>query len=196
MSILQEIKKRNGWQPGDTVRLVFHAARPLKNVEIADIVAECVAEVGEEQNIEFAFLTVSHDHPFTILDKSQPGIATKGGARKGIYAPERGKILQLGRYTRLLCTNGPKLIKKASSPLPTPLLIYLHPQSTYRDLTYLSEQVLKFTSLSWRSLLPASKPVTIYYSELIAELLARLRNIRDWSPAMLNIKLRASKWFL
>lgn len=196
VSILQEIKKRNGWQPGDTVRLVFHAARPLKNVEIAEIVAECVAEVGEEQNIEFAFLTVSHDHPFTVLDKSQPGIVTKGGVRKGTYAPERGKILQLGRYTRLLCTNSPKLIKKASSPLPTPLLIYLHPQSTYRDLTYLSEQVLKFTSLSWRSLLPASKPVTIYYSELIAELLARLRNIRDWSPAMLNIKLRASKWFL
>ncbi|MGL4621904.1 MAG: argonaute/piwi family protein [Chroococcidiopsis sp.] len=196
VSILQEIKKRNGWQPGDTVRLVFHATKPLKNVEIAEIIAECVAEVGEEQNIEFAFLTVSHDHPFFLLDKSQQGIITKGGARKGTYAPERGKILQLGRYTRLLCTNGPKLIKKASSPLPTPLLINLHPRSTYRDLTYLSEQVLKFTSLSWRSLLPAAKPVTIYYSELIAELLARLRNIRGWSPAMLNIKLRASKWFL
>lgn len=68
VSILREIKRRNGWQPGDTVRLVFHAARPLKNVEIADIVAECVAEVGKEQNIEFAFLTVSHYHPFTVLD--------------------------------------------------------------------------------------------------------------------------------
>ena len=196
VSILREIKKRNGWQPGDTVRLVFHAARPLKNIEIADIVAQCVAEVGKEQNIEFAFLTVSHEHPFTALDKSQRGFSVKNGAKKGTYAPQRGTILQLGRYTRLLCTNGPALVKRAFSPLPTPLLIHLHPQSTYKDLTYLSEQVLKFTSLSWRSLLPASKPVTIYYSELIAELLARLRNIRDWSPALLNIKLRASKWFL
>lgn len=200
ISILQEIKKRNDWRPGDTVRLVFHAARPLKDVEIADIIADCVAQVGSEQNVEFAFLTISHDHPFTILDKSQLGIRVKKNdlrsLRKGIYAPERGTILQLGRYTRLLSTNSPTLIKRSSSPLPTPLLIHLHPKSTYYDLTYLSEQVLKFTSLSWKSLLPASDPVTIYYSELIAGLLARLKNLRGWSPTMLNIKLRASKWFL
>ncbi|MEG5171997.1 Piwi domain-containing protein [Microcoleus sp. B3-D7] len=196
LSILQEIKNRNGWQPDDTVRLVFHAARPLKDVDVADIIAECVAEVGSEQNVEFAFLTISHDHQFTMLDKSQQGLKVKEGERKGIYAPERGTILQIGRYSRLLSTNGPILIKRSSTPLPTPLLINLHPQSTYRDLTYLSEQVLKFTSLSWKSLLPASDPVTIYYSELIAGLLARLKNVRGWSPAMLNIKLRASKWFL
>jgi hypothetical protein len=196
LSILQEIKNRNDWQPGDTVRLVFHAAKPLKDVDVANIIAECVAQVGNEQNVEFAFLTISHDHPFTMLDKSQQGVSVKESERKGIYAPERGTILQLGRYTRLLSTNGSKLIKRSSTPLPTPLLIHLHPQSTYYDLTYLSEQVLKFTSLSWKSLLPASDPVTIYYSKLIAGLLARLQNVRGWSPAMLNIKLRASKWFL
>ena len=196
LSILQEIKNRNGWQPDDKVRLVFHAARPLKDVDVANIIAECVAQVGNEQNVEFAFLTISHDHPFTMLDKSQQGVNVKEGERKGIYAPERGTILQLGRYTRLLSTNGSKLIKRSSTPLPTPLLINLHPQSTYRDLTYLSEQVLKFTSLSWKSLLPASDPVTIYYSQLIAGLLARLKNVREWSPATLNIQLRASKWFL
>ncbi|MBD1919760.1 stem cell self-renewal protein Piwi domain-containing protein [Microcoleus sp. FACHB-831] len=196
LSILQDIKNQNNWRPGDTIRLVFHAARPLKNVDIAEIIAQCVAKVGSEQNIEFAFLTVSHDHPFTVLDKSQQGIVVKNGVRKGIYAPERGTILQLGRYTRLLSTNSPRLIKRPSTPLPTPLLIHLHPQSTYYDLTYLSEQVLKFTSLSWKSVFPASDPVTIYYSELIAGLLARLKNVRGWSPAMLNIKLRASKWFL
>ena len=179
--ILQEIKSQNNWRPGDTVRLVFHTARPLKNADIAEIIAQCVAQVGGEQNIEFAFLTISHDHPFTVLDKSQRGII-KNGVRKGIYAPERGTILQLGRYTRLLSTNSPRLIKRPTTPLPIPLLIHLHPQSTYYDLTYLSEQVLKFTSLSWKSISPASDPVTIYYSELIAELLARLNNVRGWSP--------------
>jgi hypothetical protein len=196
LSILQGIKNQNNWRPGDTIRLVFHAARPLKNVDIAEIIAQCVAQIGSEQNIEFAFLTISHDHPFTILDKSQRGIVVKNSVRKGIYAPERGTILQLGRYTRLLSTSSPRLIKRPSTPLPTPLLIHLHPQSTYYDQTYLSEQVLKFTSLSWKSVFPASDPVTIYYSELIAGLLARLKNVPGWSPAMLNIKLRASKWFL
>lgn len=195
LAILREIKTQNNWQPNDTIRLVFHAARSLKNVDIAEIIAQCVAQVSEQQNVQFAFLTISHDHPFTVLDKSQRGIV-KHGVRKGMYAPERGMIVQLGRYTRLLSTSSPRLMKRPTTPLPAPLLIRLHPQSTYYDLIYLSEQVLKFTSLSWKSIFPASDPVTIYYSELIAGLLARLNNVRGWSPQMLNIKLRASKWFL
>lgn len=196
LSILQEIKNENNWRPNDTIRLVFHAARPFKNVDIAEIIAQCVAQVGSEQKIEFAFLTISHDHPFTVLDKSQRGIVVKNDVSKGIYAPERGTILQLGRYTRLLSTSSPRLIKRPSTPLPTPLLIRLHPQSTYKDQIYLNEQILKFTSLSWKSVFPAPNPVTIYYSELIAGLLARLKNVPGWSSTMLNIKLRPSKWFL
>jgi hypothetical protein len=202
ISILRQIKQRNGWQPGDTVRLVFHAARPLQKVQVSKIVKECVEEIGQEQKIEFAFLTISQAHPFFATDKSQPGIKPKyksyqdGDAVKGKYAPARGTIVQLGRFTRLLSTNGSQQVKRITSPLPTPLLIHLDRQSTYNDLTYLSEQVLKFTSLSWRSVLPISKPVTIYYSELIAELLARLKSICGWSPALLDINLNASKWFL
>jgi len=80
--------------------------------------------------------------------------------------------------------------------VPAPLLVHIHKGSTFNDLTYLSEQVLKFTGLSWRSTLPAKKPVSIYYSELIAGLLGRLRNVPGWSPAVLNTRLRASRWFL
>ena len=63
-----------------------------------------------------------------------------------------------------------------------PADVSLHQESTYRDLQYLSEQVLKFTNLSWRGTQPAEDPVTIYYSELIAKLLSRLRNVDGWSP--------------
>ena len=195
-SVLREIKMRNGWQPGDTVRIVFHSYRPLRKVEIADLVADCVREVGDGQNVEFAFLTISEDHPFASIDKEQKGIQGKGGVVKGLYVPERGTIVQLGRYTRLLSTNGPSLLKKTQAPLPLPLLVHLHKESTYRDLDYLTEQILKFTSLSWRSTHPSRRPVSVYYSELIAEQLARLRQVPDWSPAMLNVKLRASRWFL
>ena len=188
LSILQEMKERNGWQTNDTIRLIFHAARPFKKIDIAKIISECVKEVGKEQNIEFAFLTVSEYHSFTVIDKSQQGYK-----QKGIYTPERGSIIQIGKYSRLLCTNSPRLTKKKTTPLPIPLLIHLETQSNYRDLTYLSEQILKFTALSWRSTFPAPKPVSIYYSELIANLLGRLKNIKDWSSATLNIKLRASK---
>jgi hypothetical protein len=195
---LKEIKQRNAWRRGDTVRLVFHAFKPLRDVEVADIVKAAVDEVGHEQTIEFAFLTVSYDHPFKVLDTSQRGLTSKykSGPAKAVYVPDRGVMIQLGRYTRLLCTNGPKLIKSATTPLPSPVLVHLHRNSTYRDLTYLSDQLLKFTALSWRSTLPAEKPVTIFYSALIAELLARLQSVPGWSPTILNTKLRTSKWFL
>jgi hypothetical protein len=61
---------------------------------------------------------------------------------------------------------------------------------------YLAEQALKFTSLSWRSTLPTSTPVTIFYSERIAELLARLKDVPDWSPTAIGVKLKWSRWFL
>jgi len=92
--------------------------------------------------------------------------------------------------------EGKQHIKHENAPLPAPLLVHIHKGSTFNDLTYLSEQVLKFTGLSWRSTLPAKKPVSIYYSELIADLLGRLRSVPGWSPAILNTRLRASRWFL
>ena len=145
--VLREVKKRNGWQDDDTVRVVFHAHKPLRQVEVAKIVERCVQEVGAGQSVQFAFLTVTHDHPFKVLDTAQAGKATAAG-RKGVYAPGRGTIVQLGRYTRLLTTNGVSQIKRATSPLPSPLLIHLHRESTYVDLQYLPEQALKFTSLT------------------------------------------------
>ena len=197
LQVLREVKERNGWRPGDTVRIICHSFKPLKKIELADVMAKCVQELAGEQNVEFAFLTVGSDHPFAISDLAQAGQQHRGGgAARGVYVPERGTIVQIGRYSRLLSVTGPTLIKRPSAPLPHPLHVRLHPQSTFRDLAYLTEQVLKFTSLSWRSTLPARKPVTIYYSELIAGLLARFRAVPDWSPAVLNTKLRASRWFL
>lgn len=116
--------------------------------------------------------------------------------RKGVFAPPRGAISRVGRLTRLLAVNSPALIKRANTPLPTPLLVSLHSDSTLKDVDYLAEQVLKFTSLSWRSTLPAATPVTIFYSERIAELLGRLKGVPNWSSANLNIKLKWSRWFL
>jgi len=195
-SILDEIRTRNGWQRGDTVRIVFHTFKPLREVETADIARRCVAALERDHRVEFAFLTVSLDHPFTVLDLAQPGLKSWRGGKKAVHVPERGVIVQLGRYTRLVCATGPFLVKLEDAPLPKPLLVHLHPASTFRDLTYLATQVLRFTSLSWRSTLPAKKPVTTYYSELIAEMLARLRHVPGWAPEVLSLRLRASRWFL
>lgn len=193
--VLSEIKRRNGWRPGDTVRIVCHTSIPMRNRQLDRLVAESVATVGIEQNVEFAFLTVGDRQAVTMLDTAQRGKEVLG-QRKGVFAPERGTIVQISPVQRLLAVTGPTLIKRPGAPLPKQLSVRLHPASTFRDLDYLTEQVLKFTSLSWRSTLPARRPVTIYYSELMADLLVRLRAVPDWSPALLNTRLRYSRWFL
>jgi hypothetical protein len=196
--VLTEIRERNGWRKGDTVRVVFHASKPLRNLEVDELMEKCVKEAAPEQNVQFAFLDVLRDHSFQVLDYTQKGRSTKDGKTRGKFVPKRGLVVQLGKDTRLVCANGPLQIKKPTTPLPMPLLVHLHPLSTGSgcDLTYLTEQVLKFTSLTWRSTQPAYTPVTIYYSELISDLLVRLKQVPGWSPAPLNTKLRSSKWFL
>lgn len=187
--VLAEMRKRNGWSPGDRIRIIFHIYKPLKKIEISEIVADCVDALRNEFEVEFAFLTVKHDHSFALLDFAERGLEVKNSARnKGVYVPRRGCMVQIGPHTTLLNTTGARLIKRVNTPLPEPLLIHLHPESTFKSLNYLSEQVLKFTGLSWRSTLPARKPATIYYSELIASLLARCQELPDWSPVVLNFK--------
>jgi hypothetical protein len=194
-AVIAEIKQRNGWQPGDTVRIIFHAARPPRTVDFARLMREAVEAVGGEQHVEFAFVTVSHEHPFALFDTAQPGKIAYGG-RKGELTPDRGLLVQTGMFSRLVTTTGVSLVKRAGLPLSKPLHVRLHRESTFTDMHYIAEQVVKFTGLSWRSTHPAADPVTIYYSELIAGLLGRLKAVPEWSPALLDIRLRASKWFL
>jgi len=197
MSVLQELKRRNNWQRGDTVRVIFHANKPLRRIDIAKVAFDCARAVGGEQNIQMAFVTISHDHAFSLFDRAERGEPVgKTGRFKGVFAPARGMIAKIGPYTRLMSVNSGKLIKRPNSPLPMPLLVSLHPDSTFKDVDYLAEQALKFTCLSWRSVLPAASPVTIYYSERMAELLGRLREVPDWSPSAVNVKLKWSRWFL
>lgn len=193
---LADIKARNGWRRGDTVRIVCHTSLPMRDHHLDRLIGDCVATVGTEQNVEFAFLTAGDKQPFTMIDPNQPGRRDSQGRAKGALAPERGTILQISDTQRLLAITGPTLIKLAEAPLPRQLHLRLHRASTFRDLDYLAEQALKFTSLSWRSTLPTGRPVTIHYSELMADLLARLRAVPDWSPALLNTRLRHSRWFL
>jgi hypothetical protein len=194
-SVLSEIKVRNAWQPGDTVRVVVHSARPPRDVDVARIMADALATVGGEQNIEFAFLQVSHEHPYVVFDEREGGYRS-GSEHKGILVPARGLVVQTSPRSRLLCTIGPQLVKRPGMPIPRPLQLHLHRSSTFGDMVYLTDQVLKFTALTWRSTLPAAEPVTIYYSELIARLLGRLRNVPGWTPAVLSSRLRTSRWFL
>jgi hypothetical protein len=192
---VEHASKVLNWQPRDHIRLIFHTFKPFKDVE-AEAVTALTTELGD-YDVETAFIHVVEDHPYLLFDEAQPGMPSFGSdQRKGILAPPRGTFFQLDRREVLISLTGPKELKQPSDGIPRPLLLKLHRASTFTDLTYLSRQVFAFACHSWRSFLPAPRPVTILYSDLLARLLGRLETVPRWNPDCMLGRIGRTRWFL
>ena len=195
------VQTQNKWEAGDNVRLVFHVYKPLKRVEI-EAVKQLVKEMLDDYPVEFAFLDISHYHPYQIFDPTQSGVGywsydASRKALKGVYAPERGTAMLLGARAALLQLVGAREVKTWEQGMPRPLLLELHTDSDFSDLTYLVRQAFHFSFMSWRSFFPSHEPVTILYSRWIANMLGNLRVVPDWDGAALNLmRDRRAMWFL
>jgi len=172
-----------GWNKGDTVRIVFHVYKPIKNIE-ADVVEELVSSYSDYQ-IKFAFITVSENHPYMMWKDEGNGNLTSA---------DRGDNLVLNSHECLLQTKGKSNV--AGHKFSDPVLVKIHEKSTYQDLFYISQQILNFSYMSWRSFSPSHIPVTIFYSQLMARLSAKLRQVDSWNPQVLDAHFRRKKWFL
>jgi hypothetical protein len=198
---IDEVKKRNGWEPEAAIRLVFHVFKPLKDTE-ADAVKRLVTGLLTEfRAVEFAFLHVADDHDWTLFDTAAPGVGNSrlpSGQRhpKGRSVPSRGHAVRISPTEILLTVTGPYDIKQVTHGAPKPLLLKLHRASTFTDVEYLAGQVFRFTALSWRRFYPSDTPITIKYSNLIASLLGRLRHVRNWNADIIATSFRTSRWFL
>ncbi len=201
-SLFDYVSKRNAWQKGDNVRLIFY--QQFKDFKDEDI--EAIKEFVQQYpdyNIEFAFVRLSQGHPFQIYDTNQDGVAHKfdkdysnRGLIKGKFVPERGFGTQLGPKSMLLTITGPNQLITPFQGIPKPLQIFIHRDSTFVDINYITTQIFQFTFLNWRSFNPTSIPVTILYSNLIAGFLGKLRGVTNWNPDAIRTKLKFSRWFL
>jgi argonaute-like protein implicated in RNA metabolism and viral defense len=115
---------------------------------------------------------------------------------KARSVPQRGHAVTISHCEILLTVTGPYDVKVPTQGLPRPLLLRLHPASTFTDIEYLAGQAFRFTALSWRRFYPCRTPVTILYSDLIASLLGRLRHVRNWNADVISTSFRTSRWFL
>lgn len=201
---LARLREQQSWRDRDTVRLIIHARRPLRGVYIQDVVNAAISSLPPGIEFDTAFLTITHDHPFKVLDLNAPGKDVWGERADGRFGvrrvaekvPSRGLAIDLGDRRQLLCVSGSVQAKREGEPIPNPLLIELHPDSRHRDIVALTNQVFHFTGLSWRSMLPITEPVTIAYSRMIAELLNKLEGIPHWDERLLNARLATKRWFL
>lgn len=192
---IDDVRARNGWQPTDALRLIFHVFKPLRDTEAQAVKLLVGKLAGQYAKVEFAFVHLSDAHDWSLFDQNSPGRST-GRQVRGRLVPGRGHAVPVSRSEMLLSVTGPWDMKLPLQGLPRPLLLHLHRESTFTDLEYLAGQVFRFTALSWRRPYPSARPVTIMYSDLIAGLLGQLRHVKNWNSDIVATDLRASRWFL
>lgn len=203
---IQRLSTEQGWTDGDTVRLIFHIFKPIKNTEF-DVISQLVRDITQYK-IKFAFVTISNVHPTMLFDTNQPGISKYGSNNvKGQFIPNRGSNIFLDEKTCIVQMFGANELKTSKQGMSRPVLITIRtPRGNYDsndlndllfyDLGYITQQIFSFTYLSWRSFLPGEEPATMKYSNLISKLLGKMRNVPNWDADSLNYGLKRKKWFL
>lgn len=192
---LERVRKERNWQKGERVRLIFHAFKPLRDNE-AHAVTRLAEELSDFQ-LEFAFLHVASDTNLQLFNRNAHGVPVgQHGKVKGVFVPERGLMVALSDRDMLVGATGAKELKRPTDGAPVPLRLHLHRASTFRDLRYLGQQVMLFASHSWRGFQPASMPVTVSYSQLIARYMGRLGTTTRWNPDVLYGQIGTTRWFL
>jgi hypothetical protein len=186
---IEQVRHARNWSKGDQVRLVFHAFKPFRNKEAEAVLS--IASSLPDFDIQTAFVHVVADSPYTLFD-----LKNSGRNGRGRLVPARGPIVEVGDRQALVLATGANELKRPGAGLPQPLLLQLHGRSSFTDMSYLADQVFHFTSHSWRGFLPAEMPVTVGYSQQIARLLSRLRDVSCWSPDSLYGKIGFTRWFL
>ena len=105
--------------------------------------------------------------------------------------------LKLGDYESLVVFSGASELKQETDGLPRACLLKLHRNSTFRDMTYLARQAFDFTAHSWRIMSPEPYPITIKYSDLIAERLTGLKQVPGWDDDAVKFReIGRTPWFL
>ncbi|MGO7446469.1 hypothetical protein ACC668_17455 [Rhizobium ruizarguesonis] len=191
---IETVRTDDNWRSTDKVRLVFHSFKPFKDSEV-EAIDTLTRDLGLG-DVTAAYLHIAPDHPFVVFDDNQKGLPARGG-KKGVLGPARQLHIRLSDFESLVVFAGASELKQATDGMPRPALIKLHPKSTFKDMTYLSRQAFAFSAHSWRMLSPEPFPITIRYSDLIAQRLAGLASVKDWDPDAVTFGAIGHKpWFL
>jgi len=190
-----ELRSRFGWRYRDRVRFIFHQTfKKYKDIEAQAVKA--FAESLSEFDVQYAFVHVSDSHNWMLFDPSNRSDNQGHPLKKGRMVPHRGHCVPLGPNTALLTLTGPAQVKGPQQGCPHPVLISIHDDSTFKSLDYLARQVFNLSFMSWRAFNPSTLPVSIAYSNMIVDLLAHLRHVKNWNPEVLSTALKSRRWFL
>lgn len=129
--------------------------------EEAEVLKEVVQAHDKEGSARIHTLKITDDNSFFVVDNAAPD---------GV--PARGTCVKIGERDFLLYTEGREDKQKWRNRIPTALRVRYYDESTPPSVvTDLVSQVFDLGQSNWRGFNALSRPVSILYSELIAELL-------------------------
>jgi hypothetical protein len=189
---VSDVALSEGIADGETIRLIFHVYKRTGRRE-AQAIQNAIAKLTR-YTIEFALLHLNDSHDFKLFNVKSSAEGNANGASDTDLIPPRQRMVEIGPRERLITFIGPKQYRRRG--IPAPLRITLDRASTYNDLDYLSQQAYEFSCISWRSFNPSTQPVTVFYSELMARLNSRLRQVGAWNQELVRTKLSRKLWFI
>lgn len=191
---VKEVAQIEGIKEGEPIRLIFHIYKRVGHKEV-NAVNNAIGKLPQYQ-IEAALVHINDTHLFRIFDKLNPGKSNWKGQIDALtsYIPPRGLVVEIGPRERLINFIGPNQYKKHGAPMP--LRITLDKSSDFKDVDYIAQQIYEFAFVSWRGFNPKNEPVTTFYSQLVANLNGRLREIPGWNEVVVKTRLGRKLWFI
>jgi len=161
-------------------RLIIHLYKPPGKRTEARAIETALAELGSD--IECAIIHIDHRTEFRVFDSWAEDLK-----------PEGRLVTYVDDYQRLIVLSG----SEVEWISPRVARVRLSPQSTYRDLNGLTQQVYDFTNVHWAGLQPNNVPVTIKYPSQLARMYASLAQFdEDWYGLITEGFLVDKVWFI
>ena len=171
--ILTDAFKIKGLSRRDQVRLTFHLFKEAgRKHELTAI--ENALNHFKGNNVRFSLVHLSYYHNFLIY-KNQ-----------GKIDPNRGTIIPLSSQQVLLHLGKNSFV---------PIQVRIDKRSEYGDIFDITQQVLHFAHLSYRSFFHVGRPVTVKYPSLMAKMVSELKDVPNWDYSITN-KLNRKLWFI
>ena len=165
--------QQKGLSKGRDIRLIFHLFKEAsKKYELTAI--KNALKHFRRYNVEYSLVHLSYSHNFLVF-KNQ-----------GRNRPNRGTFVPLPGYQALLHLGANTVM---------PIQVRLDERSTYKNIYEITQQILYFAHLSYRSFIDSKRPVTVKYPSLMANMVSELKKVSNWDPAILN-RLNELPWFI
>ena len=166
--------------------LTLHVPKEMSRQEM-DVVAEAVDGHVKQNIVQVVVVKVSEEDTFfAVDDRFNDGV------------PQRGTVLQVSERDYLLYTEG-REEKESWSPFRTPVALRVTPQNgvRYSGIRTILRQVNDLSQVNWRGFNARSKPISIYYGSLIAQLLGHVpsANMKSLSKSARKL-LEERMWFI